>query len=332
MLLDDFYNPQKGTFEGNIIITGGAGFVASHLAEKLLDNHFKNISKIYLVDNLVRTNNTRNIDHLLSNEKVTFIHGDISTFEYEDFFDPFSISAVFHLAATRINRCNDRTYEGHQYIATGGARLIDWISRYHHIKMFFASSASVYQSPKQLPIKETDNCNPKTIYGAGKLYTEHLLRSYNYLFGTEYIIHRFFSVYGERMDNAGPYTEVIFNWLNQIKKGNLDIPVFGNPDEKILDLVHVDDVVEAILATMATQSNKTYNISTETGITLSELINAIEEITNVKLNRILLPEDRTDIEKARIGSIEKIKIDTGWEPTVSLNDGIKRTWEWIQKI
>ncbi len=184
MDLNDFYVPQRGTFSGTIIITGGAGFVASHLAEKLLNRYFKNIDKIYLIDNLVRTNSTRNIDHLLSNEKIRFIHGDISTFEFEDYFDPFSISTIFHLAATRINRCNDRTFEGHQYIATGGAKIIDWASRYHHIKLFFASSASVYKSPKQLPIKETDNCTPKTIYGAGKLYTEHLLRSYNYLFGT----------------------------------------------------------------------------------------------------------------------------------------------------
>jgi len=333
--LDNLFVPTRGgdaeKLAGSIIITGGAGFVASYLAERLLiDEQFSEIKKIYLIDNLVRTNSTRNIDHLLSNPRVQFIHGDISTFEYEDYFDPFSVSWIFHLAATRINRCNERMFEGHQYIATGGARLIDWASRYTHIKLFFASSASVYQSPKRLPIEETDNCSPRTIYGAGKLYTENLIKSYNQLFGMDYVIHRFFSIYGVRMDNAGSYTEVIFNWLNQIKKGNKDIFVYGNPDEKILDLVYVTDVIDAIILSM-NSNNKTYNISTQVGITLTDLIAVIEKVTNTTLNRVFLKEDRIDIEKARIGDVSKLKLDTNWEPKVSIEEGIKKTWEWINE-
>ena len=84
-LTDDFV-PQRGGARGSVIITGGAGFVGSHLAERLLsDEQFKDITKIYLIDNLVRTNSTRNIDHLLKDSRVQFIHGDISTFEYEDY-------------------------------------------------------------------------------------------------------------------------------------------------------------------------------------------------------------------------------------------------------
>lgn len=328
--MDDLFVPGRGTWSGSIIITGGAGFVGSHLADRLLnDKQFDNINKIYLVDNLVRTNSLRNIQHLLNNPRIQFIHGDISTFEYEDYFDPFNIHWIFHLAATRINRCNERMFEGHQYIATGGARLIDWASRYNQIKLFFASSASVYNKPKRLPIEETDNCNPRTIYGAGKLYTEHLIKSYNELFGLDYVIHRFFSIYGERMDNAGSYTEVIFNWLNQIKKGNKDIFVYGDADEKILDLVYVTDVVEAMILSMTKSSNQTYNVSTQAGITLTELIKIIEVITETQLNRILLKEERTDIEKARIGDVSKLKFDTGWEPKVSIEEGIRKTWEWI---
>jgi len=320
------------TPNGSIIITGGAGFLASHLIERLLsDPYFENVKKIYLIDNLVRTNSLRNIQHLLNDPRIQFIHGDISTFEYEDYFDPFSVSWIFHLAATRINRCNERMFEGHQYIATGGARLIDWASRYNHIKIFIASSASVYQSPKRLPIEETDNCMPKTIYGAGKLYTENLMRSYNQLFGTDYIIQRFFSIYGPRMDNAGPYTEVIFNWLNQIKKGNVDVTVFGDPDEKILDLVYVTDVVDAMISAMIKSNNKTYNVSTHTGITLTNLIGIIEDVTHTKLNKIMLKEDRTDIEKARIGDISKLKLDAAWEPKVLIETGIRFTWDWINE-
>lgn len=318
------------SFEPNsILITGGAGFVGSHLVEKLLNEY--SFNKIYIVDNLVRTNSLRNIENFLRTDKVKFIHGDLSNFDYESVLDPFSISHVFHLAATRINRCNDFNLEGHNSITNAGARLIDWVSRYSHIKLFFASSASVYQSPKSLPIKETDSCIPKTIYGSGKLYTELLLRSYKELYGLDYIVNRFFSVYGTRMDNAGSYTEVIFNWFNQIKRGKKDIFIYGNPDEKILDLVYVDDVVDAILLTMSQNRYQTFNVSTQVGITLTNLIDIIEEITDTKLNRSLLKEERTDIEKARIGDISRLK-DIGWEAKVDIKQGLQKTWEWIKTL
>jgi len=320
---------SKKFIDGAVIITGGAGFVASHLAERLLNEEKHNISRIYLMDNLIRTNSLRNIQHLLDNRKVEFVYADVSTFEFEN-FDPFSISHVFHLAATRINRCNDKPLEGHNYIATGGAKLIDWASRYHNIKLFFASSASVYQRPKEFPIKEDAICHPHTVYGAGKLYTELLLKSYSELFNLSYVINRFFSIYGPRMDNAGPYTEAIFNFLNQIKKQKTDIFVYGNPDEKIIDLVYVDDVVDAILLTTEKADNEIFNVSTETGITLTQLIDIIENVTNVKLNRIILPEERKDIELKRVGDVSKLK-SLGWEPKVSVEEGIKKTWEWISE-
>jgi len=312
----------------NIICTGGVGFIGSHLVERLLKE--TDAPKIYIVDNLVRTHSLRNIQYLLFDPRVEFIYGDISTIKYETYFNPPDIDWVFHLAATRINRCNSYNLEGHQYIATGGARLIDWVSKYH-IKIFFASSASVYQSPKTLPIKEEDPCNPHTIYGAGKLYTENLLRSYHILYGLEYVINRFFSVYGERIDSEGSYTEIIFNFFNQIKKGKTDITLYGNPDEKILDLIYVDDVVNAILLTMKKSKNDAFNVSTQTGITLTELVSLIESITNTRLNKIILPEKRTDIELKRIGDVYKLK-NLGWQLNTTIESGLTKTWNWIKNL
>lgn len=313
-----------------IIVTGGAGFIGSHLIEKLLNE--TTTPMIYIIDNLVRTNSLRNIQHLLDNPKtscrIKFINADISTLDFESVIDPFQIDYVFHLAATRINRCNEFNAEGHKFIADGGFNLINWISKYSNIKLFFASSASVYQNSKVFPIEETHACNPHTIYGAGKLYTENIIRSYNILYGLDYTINRFFSVYGPRMDNAGPYTEVIFNWLNNIKNGNNIIKVYGNPNNKILDLVYIDDVVDAIFISTFKSNCVTFNVSTETGITLTQLINIIQNVTNVSLTIENLPEIRKDIEVKRIGSINRLK-SIGWQPKVSLEQGIKNTWEWI---
>lgn len=308
----------------NAIITGGAGFIASHLIEKIKDRY----DKIYLVDNLVRTNNTRNIDHLLTSDKFVFLKLDISNkqdFQTLESID--NVTTLYHLAATRINRCAKNPLEGHQFLADGGFNIVEFCSR-KNIKMFFSSTASVYNNPKKFPIEETDPCEPHTIYGASKYYTENLMRSFAKTHGLKYSICRFFSVYGVRMDCEGAYTEIIFNWLDGIKRGDRQVTVFGNPDEKVLDLVYVEDVVNAIVKSTQEWNNEVYNVSTEEGVTISNLIKTISETLNVELEVEVKPENRNDIEKKRVGSVKKLK-DTGWNPEYNLSKGIKKTYDWI---
>jgi len=305
-----------------IIITGGAGFVASHLADRLLDKS----KKIYLIDNLIRTNNLRNIKHLIDNKKVEFIQADVSDF---DFNSLNNITHLFHLASPRINRCAKNNSEGHKSIADGGFNVVNYCSK-NNVKLFFSSTASVYQKPKVFPIEEDIACYPHTIYGAGKLYTENLIKSYDNMYGLDYTINRFFSVYGVGMDNEGAYTEVIFNWLNSIKKGNNELTVFGNPDEKVLDLVYIDDVVDAILLTTFNSNKKVFNVSTETGITLTDLIKCIKKVTNTNVKVNIISENRNDIENKRVGSVSRLK-KIGWNMNVDMEAGIRKTWEWINE-
>ena len=305
----------------NAIITGGAGFIGSHLSERLIKEGF---NKIYLVDNLIRSNSLRNVP---KNSNIEFVYGEVSTFDFSVFKD---ITHFFHLAATRINRCAQYNREGHEFITNSGFNVVDYCYK-NHIKLFFASTASVYNKPERQPIQENNPCVPHTIYGAGKYYTENLIRSYDNMYGLNYTINRFFSVYGVRMDNAGAYTEVIFNWLNNIKNGNNHITVFGNPDEKILDLVYVDDVVEAIITSTFNSNKEVYNVSTQNGVTLSELISTIEKVTKTKLEIEIKPENRTDIEKKRVGDTSKVR-GLGWNNLVSLEEGIRKTNKWIQTL
>ena len=305
-----------------IIITGGAGFIASHLADRLLEKS----EKIYLIDNLMRTNSLRNIKHLIDNDKIEFIEADVSEFDFSSLDD---ITHLFHLAAPRINRCAKNNNEGHKSIADGGFNVVDYCSK-NNVKLFFSSTASVYQKPKVFPIEEDIACYPHTIYGAGKLYTENLIKSYDNMYGLDYTINRFFSVYGVRMDNEGAYTEVIFNWLNSIKEGNNELTVFGNPDEKVLDLVYVDDVVDAIISTTFNSNKEIFNVSTETGITLTDLISCISRVTKAFVQINIVPETRTDIETKRVGSVSKLK-KLGWNMDVDMEAGIRKTWEWINE-
>ena len=306
----------------NAIITGGAGFVASHLAEAIADKY----DKIYLIDNLVRTNGTRNINHLLG-DKFIFIEAEVSEF---DFTQLKNIEVIYHLAATRINRCAKDPNEGHKFLADAGLNVVKYCAE-NNVKLFFSSTASVYNNPKRFPIEEIDPCEPHTLYGAAKYYTENLMRTFAKSHDLQYSICRFFSVYGVRMDCDGAYTEIIFNWLNNIKNGNRKLTVYGNPDEKILDLVYVEDVVNAILTVTKEWKNDVYNVSTETGISITELISVIKNELGDDIQTIILPENRTDIESKRIGSVNKLK-SLGWSPKYSIEEGIKKTNEWIKTL
>jgi len=314
--------------ETNIVITGGAGFVGSHLAEHFLTTG--SVGKLFIVDNLVRSNGLRNIQHLLKKypKQIEFIHGDASWFDFSRIPD---VSHLFHLAATRINRCVKYPEEGHRYLADSGFNVVEHCAK-NGIFLYFASSASVYASPKRFPILEEDPCVPPTLYGSSKLYTEHLIRNFSSMMGLKYGINRYFSVYGPRMDSEGVYTEVIFNWLNNIKHGNNNISVYGDPDKKVLDLVFVEDVIDAILTTTFNDvQNQTYNVSTEQGTTLTELISVIEKVTKVNLNVVVFPENRIDIENKRVGSIKKLR-DAGWANLNDIEYGIRKTNEWIATL
>jgi len=130
------------------------------------------------------------------------------------------------------------------------------------------------------------------------------------------------------MDSSGAYTEVIFNWLNSIKEGNNSINIQGNPDEKVLDLVYVTDVVDAIVLSTFNSNKKIFNVSTEEGVTLTELIETIESVTGVTLKKRISPDTRKDLEMKRVGDTSRLR-KLGWKRKTTLQEGILSTWEWI---
>jgi len=300
------------------IITGGAGFIGSNLTPRLLDLGF---SKVYLIDNLMRTNSLRNVKF---DSRVEFVYGDATLFEFQKLDN---ITHFFHLASPKINRCAENNLEGHKTIVDSGFNAVDYCVK-NKVKLFFASTASVYNNIKVLPIGENNTCRPHTIYGAGKYYTECLIKSFDKMYGLDYTINRFFNVYGVNMDCSGVYTEVIFNWLNSIKNGENVITVHGDPDNKILDLVYVSDVVEAIIASTFNSNKNVFNVSTQSGVTLSQLIETIENVTNSSLVKNIVPETRKDLELKRVGDTTKLT-QLGWKCKVDLEAGITKTWNWL---
>ena len=148
------------------------------------------------------------------------------------------------------------------------------------------------------------------------------------MYDLDFTINRFFNVYGKYMDSSGAYTEVIFNWLNSIKLGNNSITIQGNPEEKILDLVYVSDVVEAIVCSTLNSNKKVFNVSTENGVSLSKLIDLIEAVTKTKLEKIRVPDVRKDLELKRVGDTSELH-KLGWDRKIDIESGLLKTWNWI---
>lgn len=304
----------------NAVITGGVGFIGSNLSLRLLEEGF---DKVFLIDNLMRTNSLRNLH---KHTRIEFIYGDACFYNFE--LLP-NLTHFFHLSSPKINRCAKYNIEGHKTLCDSGFNAVNFCTR-NNVKLFFASTASVYNNIKRLPINEDDNCYPHTIYGSGKYYTECLIQSFNQMYSLDFTINRFFNVYGERMDSSGAYTEVIFNWLKSIKSGNSSITIHGNPNEKILDLVYVGDVIEAIIASTFNSNKEIFNVSTQKGVTLTELITTIEKITDSKLTKTIIPDTRNDLELKRVGDTTKLE-SLGWRCNTDLEHGLVKTWNWIKE-
>ena len=304
----------------NAVITGGAGFIGSNLSMRLVEEGFQ---KVFLIDNLMRTNSLRNI---FQHHQIEFIYGDACIYNFEVLPD---LTHFFHLSSPKINRCSKYNMEGHRILCDSGFNAVNFCTK-NNIKLFFASTASVYNNIRKFPIQEDHHCEPHTIYGAGKYYTECLIQSFNKMYGLNFTINRFFNVYGEYMDSSGAYTEVIFNWLKSIKSGDNNITIHGNPLEKILDLVYVGDVIDAIIVSTLNSNKETFNVSTTKGVTLTELITTIEKITHSKLTKTIVPDTRNDLELKRVGDTAKLE-SLGWRCNTDLEHGLLKTWNWINK-
>ena len=156
------------------------------------------------------------------------------------------VDYVFHQAALRITRCAEAPREAVEVLVTGTLNVIEAAVKHRVKKVVAASSASVYGEPSYLPIDEAHPFNNRTMYGAGKIVTEQMLRAVYDTSGLQYVALRPFNVYGPPMDTTGAYTEVLIRWLDAIEAGTPPL-IFGDGQQS-MDFVFVDDVARANLA------------------------------------------------------------------------------------
>ena len=308
----------------SILVTGGAGFLGSHLVEKLLASKFK----ITFLDNFdpfyPREIKERNIDSFVNNPSVTFLEIDILEIEElekikTDFF------AIIHLAAKAGVRPSIENPIAYQDVNVKGTQNLLEFARKRSIKQFvFASSSSVYGINKNLPWSESDFVlNPISPYASTKLSGELLGHVYSHLFGIRFIGLRFFTVFGprQRPDLAiHLFTKKILN--------NESIKVFGDGNTR-RDYTYVDDIVSGIMGALLYSDSmfEIFNLGNSETITLSELIDTIENVLERKAKIERLPEQPGDV-PATYANIKKAQSLLNYTPQTSLKEGLIKFKDW----
>lgn len=308
------------------LVTGGAGFVGSAIVDQLLD---AGAAEVRVLDNFVR-GNLSNLSQAFEKGGVRVTEGSVSDRAVVDELVQ-GVDYVFHQAALRITRCAEAPREAVEVLIDGTLNVLESAMRHGVKKIVAASSASVYGEPSYLPIDESHPFNNRTIYGAGKIAGEQMLRAYYTTSGLPYVAFRYFNVYGPRMDITGVYTEVLIRWLDAIESGKPPL-IFGDGSQS-MDFVFVEDVARInLLAAQSDVTDEVFNVGTGIQTSLNELCEVLLRLTESKLR----PEHREARSIANVqnrrAAVEKAKQRLGFEATVSLEQGLRELIRWRQMV
>lgn len=310
-----------------ILVTGGAGFLGSHLAEKLLKDE-KNY--VLIVDNLF-TGNKENIQGILDNPRLKFINHDIvEPFNPNGYLPEGTLDQIYNLAcpASPVHYQADKI----QTVTTNvvGTRNMLELASKHKARILQASTSEVYGDPLEHPQKETYRGNvntmgPRACYDVGKMCAETLMFSYNHDKGTDIRVARIFNTYGPRLaKNDG---RVISNFILQALN-NEDITIFGE-GQQTRSFCYVSDLVEGLVSLMNSKPyTEPVNLGNPGEFTMLELANLVIDMTgsDSKIVHMPLPQDDP---KQRQPDITKAKQFLGWEPKISLKEGLKYTIDYF---
>jgi UDP-glucose 4-epimerase len=280
------------------LVTGGAGFIGSHLAERLLrEGH-----AVRILDDFT-TGRRSNLAFAGANDPLEIVEGDIRDARAVG-QAMRSVDGVFHEAAlVSVPLSVEAPELSCDINAHGTARVLDAARRAGVRRVVFASSAAVYGDAAKLPISEGAPVHPRSPYGLDKLYTEHLGALYHGLFGMETVALRYFNVFGPRQDPSSPYSGVIAIFVTRLRAGE-PLTIYGD-GEQSRDFVYVADVVEANVRAMfgAYGGPSPLNVAGGVRTSLNVLVRVLGEILGVT--------PRIDYAAARAGEIRDSHADIG---------------------
>ncbi|MCW3984549.1 MAG: SDR family NAD(P)-dependent oxidoreductase [Candidatus Bathyarchaeota archaeon] len=299
-----------------VLVTGGAGFIGSHLVPELLKRGYA----VVALDNLC-SGNMENLGGVLDSPDFTFILGDIR--DSEVLKKAFrGVSGVVHLAALIdvVASVTDPTSTNDVNVA-GTLNVLQEAANCKVDRFVFASSTAVYGDAKALPITEETMLDPLSPYAASKAAGEAYCRAFMHSYGLSTVILRFFNVYGPRNEKS-PYSGVITKFLRQAIKG-ATLNIFGD-GEQTRDFIHVSDIVEALILALETQkaSGETFNVCTGIQTSINDLAEAICNVTGRTLKLIHVPARAGEI-RFSLGDLSKAEEQLHFKPKVTLQKGLE---------
>lgn len=307
-----------------ILVTGGAGFIGSHIIDLLCD---EGCAEIVAVDNMVR-GRPENLRQALDRGPVRVVQGDIRDTELMATLVG-NADIVFHQAALRITHCAAEPRHAMEVMVQATFDLLELCVQHKIEKVIAASSASVYGMADEFPTTERQNpYDNRTLYGAAKAFNEGLLRTFNDMYGLDYVAFRYFNVYGDRMDIHGRYTEVLIRWMERLDAGLPPI-IFGD-GKQTMDFIHVRDIARAnILGAKADVSDEVFNVASGTETSLAQLAAALASVMgHGQLTPEFQPERAVNPVPRRLASTEKAERLLDFRSAIPLDRGLRELVQW----
>ncbi|MBU3852005.1 MAG: NAD-dependent epimerase/dehydratase family protein [Candidatus Paralactobacillus gallistercoris] len=308
-----------------VLITGGAGFIGSNLADRLI----KDNDQIVIVDDFsmgLRENipDSQLITTYQANITDKVFMKDLLLSEHFDYIYMFAgIASVADSV--------ERPYETHQTNQEANVYLLEVLRKYHLPvkKVLFASSAAVYGNDPHLPKLETSTIDPLTPYAIDKFATERYLMDYGRLYNIPTVATRFFNIYGPKQNPSSPYSGVLSIISDCIKQGKT-FNLYGD-GQQVRDFVYIDDVIDALLLLTKESdiNHEVFNVAAGVGTTLNDVIRAYEHAAGKNLAVNYLPERVGDI-KYSYADITKLR-QLGFKPKYNIESGIAKYWQYINQ-
>lgn len=305
-----------------VVVTGGAGFIGSNLAEELATSN-----NVIIIDDL-STGRKENTASLLNKDNVKFIQGSILDAKLlQKFFR--GIDFVFHLAALpSVPRSVQDPLTTNEVNITGTLNVLIAARDNKVKKVVYASSSSVYGDTPTLPKREDMLPNPQSPYALTKLVGEHYCRIFHQIYRLPTICLRYFNVYGPRQNPDSQYAAVIPRFIARVLRGNPPV-IYGN-GEQTRDFTYVKDVIQANMIAAQYDATGIFNIGRGEGNSINKLAETIINVMEKDLQPVYEPPLPGDIEHS-LADISKAK-KMGYSPEFSLEIGLKETIESVKSL
>jgi UDP-glucose 4-epimerase len=306
-----------------IVVTGGAGFVGSNLVRRLLDCG----ARVVVLDDFY----TGKEDNLPTNKSdLEVVRGSVTDFDLVRKLIKSAV-AVVHEAARNIIVSTRNPREDYE-VNIGGTLNVLLAARELGIsRVVYASSASVYGNPRYLPINEDDATNMLSPYAVSKFAGENYCKAFYESYGLSTSVVRYSNVYGTLQRPDNPYCGVIAKFFEATMNGQP--PRIHGDGEQTRDFTYIDDVVDATLeaAFNSKAEGQVYNVGTGRETTINQLARSIIEITGANVEPVYV--DRRDIDniRRRVVNIEKIRRELRWVPSLTIEQGLRKTYQWLME-